>query len=105
MDLPEALQEAFRTDVFHYEEQKQMRYITSIERLALKEGREEGLREGLREGIALDLDAKFGPRARKLLPKVRELQDLTALRALARALKTATTLDEARKHLQNAEEA
>jgi hypothetical protein len=96
MDLPEDLEDAFRTDVFHYETEKHMPYQTSIERHALKEGRE----QGFREGIAVALEAKFGKPGRKLLPQVRELQDLAALRALSRALlKSATTLDEVRKLL------
>jgi hypothetical protein len=105
MDLPEALQNAFRMDVSHYEEEKRVQYITSIERLALKEGMAKGRAEGLQEGIALSLEVKFGQRARKLLPKVRALQDLAALRALARVIKTARTLDEIREHLQSGEHA
>src|SRR5260370_39998554 len=79
-----------------HETEKHMRYQTSIERHALKEGREQGREEELREGIAVGLEAKFGKPGRKLLPKVGELQDLAALRALSRALMTATTLDEVR---------
>ena len=32
MELPQELQEAFRTDAYHFEVQKHMPYITSIER-------------------------------------------------------------------------
>ncbi len=96
MDLPDDLQEAFRIDVFRFEEEKHMPYLSSIERLARKEGLEEGRREGLLEGIALDLNAKFGQRGRRLLPRIRALENLAALRAVSRVLKTATTLDEVR---------
>jgi hypothetical protein len=93
------------------EAEKHMRYVTSIERLAFKEGfeqgrkqareqaRQEGLREGLMEGIELVLDVKFGLRGRKLLPRVRALRDVAALRALARAIFAATTLAEVREPL------
>jgi hypothetical protein len=96
MTLPEDLENAFREDVHHFEEQKTMRYVTSIERLAMKEGRDEGLREGLREGLALYLEGKFGPGRRKLLRQVRAIEDAAALRALSQALKKATTLDDVR---------
>jgi hypothetical protein len=104
MDLPEDLENAFRTDVFRYEAQKHMPYLSSIERLARKEGLQQGLEQGLEQGraeelrevIAVTLEAKFGKAGRKLLPKIGALPDLAALRALWRALSTATTLDEVR---------
>ncbi len=90
MDLPDDMQEAFRTDVFRFEEEKQMPYLSSIERLARKEGLEQGREEGreegrkaeLLDGITEDLDAKFGQRGRRLLPRIRALEDVAALRAL-----------------------
>jgi hypothetical protein len=112
LDLPEDLQEAFRSEVHEYEEDKGMPYVTSIERLARKEGRQEGreegreegrkegLREGLLEGITLDLEAKFGPRGSKLLPRIQAIQELAELRELTRAIKAANKLEEIRKRLR-----
>ena len=99
MDLPEALEEAFRTDLYDYEQEYAMRYVTSIERLAMKEGMEKGLRQGLCEGIATALEARFGADSHKLLRRIRALDDLDALRALSHAAHTATTFDEVRKLL------
>jgi hypothetical protein len=101
LDLPDDLQDAFRTDVSHYEMEKHMPYVTSIERLARKEGREEGRAEGLQEAIVLALQARFGPRARKLLPQVRALQDTKALRSLARAAVRAESLEAVLQRLQS----
>jgi len=119
MALPEAMQEDFREEVHHYEEEKRMRYVTSIERLAQAEGRKEGRqlgrkegrqlgrkegrqlgrKEGMLEGIELDLEMKFGKEGLALLPRIKALTDLAELRALARDLKTAKKLDSLRAKL------
>jgi hypothetical protein len=96
MDLPERLEEIFRIDLHRFEQEKDMPYVTSVERLARKEGRE----EGFVEGIAVALVAKFGKEARKLMPDVQKLPDMAALRNLAKAIENAQNLDEVRKHLR-----
>ena len=70
-----------------------MPYVTSIERLA----RSEGLREGRRESIESLLRVRFGDEGLKLMPEVREVQDEEVLRAVIKALETATSLDEVRR--------
>ena len=58
--LPEGLETEIQAVVDEYEEAKQMRYVTSIERLAEKRGREEGREEAIRENIARILQLRFG---------------------------------------------
>jgi hypothetical protein len=107
MALPEALEEEFRIAVFQYEEEKRMPYVTSIERLALaegreigrEEGREVGLLEGLQEGLVVALEAKFGPTGRKLTSKVKQIQHLAQLRTLEKKIKAAKSIESVRKHL------
>lgn len=103
MDLPDDLEEAFRQDVYTYEEEKHMPHVVTIESMAIEKGRAEGLRkgreEGLREAIAVALEARFGQRGLKLMSKIKAIQEAKALRELARAINTAKTLDEIRDEL------
>ena len=97
MDLPEELQEGFREELYRYEEEKTMPYVTSVERLAKEEGAREGLREGLLEAIEVVLEGKFGQAGLELLPKIRALKDNAPLRDVAKTLATAESLDPIRK--------
>ncbi len=69
-----------------------MPYITSIER----SGIEKGLEQGLREAIARGLAKRFKAAGKRLLPRVRAIQDLEQLRALLDACFSAENLQEIR---------
>lgn len=107
LDLPEELQTQFREDIHQFEREQKMPYLSSIERLALEEGRaeglaegeEKGLREGLLEGIVLALEAKFGAAGLKLKAKVKRLKDIAELRRLAHFIKGAQNVAEVRQQL------
>lgn len=64
MHLTKDLEQQFRIELEEIEEEMQMPYVTSIERLAKEEGREEGRQEGRQEGkreFAISMLAKkFG---------------------------------------------
>jgi flagellar biosynthesis/type III secretory pathway protein FliH len=49
--LPEELEQDFKQQLREYEKSKVMPYVTSIERMAKKEGREEGWTKGLEKGL------------------------------------------------------
>ncbi len=120
MDLPPELEEGFRAEMYRYEEEKKMPYLSSIERLAMKEGlekglkegrskgrmegrregRREGLRKGLLETIEAGLNDKFREAGLQLLPDIRSVKDLQRLRAIARKLISANHIDEVRNLLQ-----
>jgi hypothetical protein len=52
--LPEELEQQLRTKIHQFEENRQMPYISSWERLAIREGLAKGLEQGLEQGKQLD---------------------------------------------------
>jgi hypothetical protein len=97
MELPAGLESQFWQDMEQYE--KEMPYVTSVERMALQRGREEGLREGLLKGLALGLELKFGAGGKRLMTRIRRIDNVDKLEALQQALKTAASLNELRQAL------
>ncbi len=93
MTLPEVPQREFRQEIFEFEEEQKMPYVTSIEKMA----RKEGLRDGWLQSIELDLEIKFEEKDKQLLEEIRAISRIGQLRKLARAVKKAKTLDEIRK--------
>jgi hypothetical protein len=75
-----------------------MKYVSSIERNALKRGHDQGLSEGLRLGIEGMLESKFGAAGRKLLPQVNSLTEPAELQKFMRILKKANDLDKVRDY-------
>ena len=65
--LPESLEEAFRQEVYAFEEAKRMPYITSVERAGIEKGRAEGMQQGMQQGEATlllrQIGRKFGASA------------------------------------------
>jgi hypothetical protein len=72
-------------------EERRMPYVTSIERLAKK--------EGLLEGIALALECKFGDAWLTILPLLRSRIKPVNLQAAMKTILVATSLDEVREAL------
>lgn len=85
MALPPALEARCREELAQYEE-KGMPYITSFERL--------GIRDGLLMGIEAILDLKFGEEGLTLLPEIRQLYNHETLEVVLRSIKTAGSLED-----------
>jgi predicted transposase YdaD len=111
MILPEELQGSFRTEIYEYEMEQHMPYVTSIERMAKEEGMQEGRQEGREEGRAAEradlleiisegLTAKFADAGKKLATRVRRCPDIGRLKLIARALITAKSIKEVEKALR-----
>jgi hypothetical protein len=94
--LPAELEEWAWQEISQLEEERQMAYITSAERIGRRIGREEGLREGLLAGIELALTVKFGDAGQQVVAEIQQITDLAVLQAVPDHIKTATTLDELR---------
>ena len=86
MRLPEELEQAFRRDVEAFEKEKQMPYVTSIERLSREEGRQ--------EGILRVLEARFGLVSDSVAHRVRAVHDFASLDPLTEKAATAASLQE-----------
>lgn len=96
MSLPSELEQEFWIEVIQLEEDLRMPYITSVERI--------GIRQGLLEGIELGLELKFGSVGLGVLPEISRIQDVEQLRAILSGLKTVDTLSELRQIIQRDEE-
>ncbi len=91
--LPEAEMVSFRRQVSDLEQESKMKYVTSIERLSRKEGREAGREEGLKEIVLSQFEERFGP----LDPAVRKVIEKASPEQILRWAKrilSASSLDE-----------
>jgi flagellar biosynthesis/type III secretory pathway protein FliH len=106
------LRKEFRREPHSFDEEQHMPYLTSIERLALEEGRQEGREEGRQEGreegareellemIRSVLKKRYGMQGTRLMRKVQAVGELPRLRALAQALIDADSLPACRELLE-----
>ena len=79
------------------------------ERQGIQQGRQQGIQQGIQQGmqqgiqqerldgIKLGLELKFGAGGLRILPEIREIDDVDVLRAVRDGLKTADTLAELRR--------
>ena len=101
MDLPKPLEVEFWRQLKQYEEEKQMPFMTTPERIGREEGRTEGLAkgrtEGLTKGIEVALELKFGESGLRLMPEVRAIEDEGKLEAVLLAIRTAAGPEDLRR--------
>jgi len=100
LSLPEDLDKGFWADLQHFEEERRMPYVSSVERLGIEKGRF----ETLFEVIPAFLETKFGKEGKQLMPEIRAIKDAGQLQKLFRALKTAKNLDSVHKLLHRMKE-
>ena len=91
MRLPADDDRLFWQDVQQYEQEKKMPYIPPEERMRIYDACDRFV-----EAIEVDLEVRFGAEGLQLMPALRKLYDLDALRAIHRAALTANSLEELR---------
>ena len=94
MRLPEDLNRLVWQEIQAIEQEKQMPYITSVERIGFERGKAEGRAEGIRRSIELLLDARFGEEGRVLGSDVRRISGEDALTSLLRQISKANSVEE-----------
>ncbi len=80
MTLPESIESEFKQEIRNFEEDLQMPYITSVERLA----RIEGLVQKGREDVIEVLEVRFEALPNELVEKINQIEDLELLKTLHR---------------------
>jgi len=88
--LPEDLERRFDEEITHYEEEKQMTYITSVERIGIQKGIQQGRLQNAQEAVLDALEARFAMVSSAIVGAIHEIEDLSLLKHL---LKQAITVD------------
>ncbi|NEO27184.1 MAG: transposase [Kamptonema sp. SIO4C4] len=84
MTLPPSLEENLTTEIYRYEEERKMPYVTNVERIGMEKGRQEGRYEGIREAILEVLEVRFETVSDSLVETINGFQDDSLLRTLHR---------------------
>lgn len=107
MELPPALEQRFREEIYQWEEERRMPFMTSFEQMGLEKGPKKGLKKGLEKGrleatqeaVAKVLEVNFGTPGKRLMSRIGKIRDLEQLQALFAAILTADSLAEVRQLL------
>ncbi len=96
--LSPEMERTFREELARIEEADTMRYVTSIERLALQDGIEQGIEQGMlkstREAVLEILKLRFNSIPSDLIDEVNALTDLAQLKELTRQAVLVGTVEE-----------
>ena len=98
MTLPEGIESEFKQEIRRFEEDLQMPYVTSFERLARIEGKQEGLSEGIlqkgREDVIDVLTIRFSDVPPSLVEAINQIEDPSLLKTLLRQAITTSSIIE-----------
>ncbi|NER35510.1 MAG: transposase [Oscillatoria sp. SIO1A7] len=109
MALPKPIQRNFKTEMERYQEEKEMRFMSQIELMAMEDGIEEGKKQGFLEALrenALDiLQKRFSEVPPELTSKLNSLSDASSLKELMLQAVDISSLAEFEQLLESDEEA
>jgi hypothetical protein len=88
INLPEMAEQEFKKEIQRFEEEKQVAYITSVERIA----RQEGIVQNRREVIIEVLEVRFSELPSALVEKINQIEDPDLLKTLHREAITIDSL-------------
>lgn len=91
MTLPPDLDLNFKTELKRFEAEKEMRYITSIERI--------GIAEGIQQSIAEVLEARFNHVPPELVEQLNQIYDHTRLKPLLKKASITRSISEFQQEL------
>ena len=98
MTLPEGIESEFKQEIRRFEEDLQMPYVTSFERLARIEGKQEGLSEGIlqkgREDVIDVLTIRFSDVPPSVVEVINQIEDPSLLKTLLRQAITTSSIIE-----------
>jgi hypothetical protein len=84
VNLPKAEEDQFLREIQRFEEEKQMPYVTSFERLGHERGVAEGILQKAKEVILEVLEVRFGEVPTEISQKINSIEDPEVLKTLHR---------------------
>ncbi len=97
MNLPKELSAGFWNELSSYEEEKKMRYVTSVEKIGVEKGIQQGIQQGMlqtaREVLIETLETRFDVIGRSLMEIINDIDDASLLKMLHKSALTTTSLD------------
>lgn len=105
--LPPTLEQQFNQFVKQYEEEKKVRYVTSIERMGIEKGRQEGIQQGLQQGelrksrehVVEILQMRFKRVPKTLVHKIQAIEDTARLSKLLKETVVVKSLNRFKQQL------
>ena len=95
--LPEDLEKEFIRELCEYEKEKTMQYVSSIERIGFKKGKQQGMQHGMQQGestmLFRQMERKFGQVSEEVKQKI-EAADSGTLLEWGEKILNASTIDD-----------
>ncbi len=112
MSLPEDLDDLFWQEVRQYEEEKNMPYVTSVERIGIKKGIQQGIQQGMQQGMLEEardmllelLQERFGVLSSSTVTQIKAIGQREVLKALFKQALRVQSMDQFKELLLKVQE-